>query len=73
MREVVWFRFQQFLDALPCCLWKGPVKGKFLNIYFARYFRVKFLNMYFARYFGVRNFGNMPAMMVIFLLKIFKI
>ena len=60
MVEVVWFTFQECLDPLPSCLWKGPLKREFSDIYFATYF-------------GVRNFGNASALRMIFCLKIFKI
>ena len=58
MVKVVFFRFQKSFVPLPCCLSKGPQKREFLDIYFTTCF-------------GVRNFGNTPALRVIFLLKIF--
>ena len=59
MVKVVHLRFRQCLVALPCCLLMGPLKGEFLDIYFTKFF-------------VVRNFGNTPAMRVIFLLQIIK-
>ena len=45
---------------LLCCLWKGPLKLDFLDIYLTAFF-------------GVRNFGNTWAIRLIFFLKMFKI
>ena len=59
MVGVVWFRFQMFLDPLPCWLAKTPPKREFID-------------NHFVTYFGVFNFGNTSAMGVIFLLKMFK-
>ena len=56
MIKVVWFRFQQFLVPLLCCLSKVLLKHELLEIYFVTHF-------------GVRNFENTSAMRVTFSLK----
>ena len=45
---------------LPCCLWKGPLKKDFSDIYLITFYRV-------------RNFGNTSPMSMIFFSKMLKI
>ena len=60
MVKVLLFRFQKFLDRLPCYLSKGPPKGNFLEIYVTSFC-------------GVRKFKNTSAMKVILFLKCSKL
>ena len=56
MVKVVWFTFQQCLVLLTMLLFEVSLKEDFLDIY---------LTMFL----GVCNFGNTPAMKVIFFLE----
>ena len=59
MVKMVWFRFQQCLVPLTCCLSKGPINRDFLEIGLIMFF-------------GVRNFGNRKGIRVIFVWKCSK-